>query len=205
MATIHFVRHAESRHNVEPEGDRIPDPHLTPTGENQAKALSSKFTNNAQIQAIISSPMRRTIQTTLLGFGPAIKDDTRIVLHSDLQECSSKPSDSGSPVSELVAEFGTMLNTKLLSEYWYSEGASESYGARDQKKVAERARRARLYIRNVAKALSEQDHIIVVTHSGFLRHLIHGAPKFKNAEIRACQFVDVQGVDDQAVIVEILH
>ena len=201
--TIHFVRHAESEHNVLPDGDNIHDPHLTAKGEGQARALSSTFTNMSQVVSVISSPMRRTIQTTLFGCGRAIQWNTRVVLLGDLQECSMRPSDVGSPPSALIAEFGDVIDTHLLSDNWFSEDASNSYGSRDQKRIAERARKARLYIRSVAKGLRDGDHVVVVTHSGFLRHLIHGAPKFKNAEVRACRFVDLAGTDDQAVIVEI--
>ncbi|KAI0973729.1 histidine phosphatase superfamily [Xylaria arbuscula] len=200
--TIDIIRHAEARHNVEPNGDEIRDPHLTAKGMAQASAVSSTFPYASQVKGIISSPMRRTIQTALLAFEPVISEgSTQIVLLPELQESSLRPSDMGSPASELRAEFGHVLNLEHLSDGWWYKDASSSYGGRDAAKVAARARQARLYIRGVARTLSDGDHLIVVAHSGFIRHLIEGAPRFGNAELRPCQFLDLFGNDDQALLV----
>ncbi|KAI0436915.1 histidine phosphatase superfamily [Xylaria telfairii] len=200
---INIVRHAQSRHNVEVNGDEIRDPSLTAEGMQQAKALGNTFPYTQRVRHVISSPMRRAIQTGLLAFDPLIKQGVKIILAPDLQESSARPSDIGSPAPELREEFGDAIDTKFLSDGWFSKDASASYGGRDQKKVAERARRARLYIRSIAKTLSDGDHILVVAHSGFVKHLIQGAPSLGNAEFRSCQFVDLLGDDEQAILVEV--
>lgn len=202
--TIDIVRHAQSRHNVEPNGDALRDPSLTVTGEDQAKALGSTFPYMRQVRRVISSPMRRAVQTALRAFGPIIQERSfKIVLVPELQEASARPSDTGSPPIELREEFGVVVNTEFLADDWWFKDASASYGARDQARVAERARKARLYIRSVAKTLNDDDHVVVVAHSGFIKHLIEGAPRFGNAEFRPCQFVDLFGNDDQALLVEV--
>ncbi|KAH8165775.1 hypothetical protein CIB48_g2472 [Xylaria polymorpha] len=202
--TINIVRHAESRHNVEVRGDEIRDPSLTVKGMDQAKALGNTFPYAYHVQHIISSPMRRAVQTALLAFGPLVKHcDMKVVLIPELQESSARPSDIGSPPQELREEFGEVIDTEFLADGWFLKDASASYGGRDQKKVAERARQARLYIRSIAKTLRDDDHILVVAHSGFVKHLIQGAPSLGNAEFRSCQFVDLLGDDDQAVLAEV--
>ncbi len=202
--TLNIIRHGESRHNVEPNGDAIRDPHLTAKGESQATGLRSSFPYMTQVRGVISSPMRRAVQTAVLGFGPAIqKSKIQVVLIPELQESSARPSDMGSPAAKLTAEFGSVIDVQFLFDGWEYKDASTTYGSRDQVKVAERARKARIYIRSVARTLGDRDHLVVVAHSGFIRHLIHGAPRFKNAESRACQFVDLIGNDELALLAEV--
>ncbi|KAI1131407.1 histidine phosphatase superfamily [Nemania abortiva] len=201
--TIDIVRHAESRHNVEHNGDALRDPSLTEAGTRQAVALGATFPYTTQVRRLISSPMRRAIQTGLLAFGSVVEEKhLEVVLVPELQEASARPSDTGSPPLELREEFANVLNLDFLSHDWWHKDASSSYGSRDQGKVAEKARQARLYIRSVARTLNDGDHIVVVAHSGFIKHLIQGAPKFGNAEFRSCKFVDLLGHDEQALLVE---
>ncbi|KAI8955800.1 histidine phosphatase superfamily [Xylaria longipes] len=202
--TINIVRHAESRHNVELNGDNLRDPSLTTKGMRQAKALGTQFPNMQSVKRLlISSPMRRAVQTALLAFNPLIQQGMNIILIPELQEGSARPSDTGSPPGDLQDEFGNLVDVQFLSDDWFSADASASYGGRDQKKVAERARQSRLYIRSVAKTLGDSDHLVVVAHGGFIKHLIQGAPKFGNAEYRPCHFVDLGGDDDQALLAEV--
>ncbi|RWA10424.1 hypothetical protein EKO27_g4682 [Xylaria grammica] len=200
--TIHIFRHAESRHNVELDGHAIRDPELTTHGVVDAAQKSCQFEPMPKVKKIISSPMRRAIQTAGLIFRPLIEEQgMKIILYPDLQECSSQPSDTGSPPDELRAEFGFAIDETHLSDGWWYKGASESYGGRSREIIAERARQARLFIRNVAKSLNDDDHIVVVTHSLFIPHLIENGPKFRNAEFRSCHFVDLLGDDSQATLV----
>ncbi|KAJ8129730.1 hypothetical protein O1611_g3905 [Lasiodiplodia mahajangana] len=201
--TINIIRHAESRHNVEANGDELRDPSLTETGRRQSRALGVTFPFSEQVRVMISSPMRRAIQTGLTAFGSIVREEgLKVILLPDLQEASARPSDTGSPAVELREEFGDVLKLDFLPDGWWYKDASTTYGGRDQGKVAEKARQARLFIRSVARTLDDNDHIIVVAHSGFIRHLIHGAPRFGNAEFRSCQFVELFGNDNQAVLVE---
>ncbi|KAI0104676.1 histidine phosphatase superfamily [Nemania sp. FL0031] len=202
--TIDIIRHAESQHNVEVNGDMLRDPSLTFTGTHQAMMLGSTYPYKGKVREIISSPMRRAIQTGLIAFGSIMEqEDLTLVLVPELQETSARPSDTGSPASELREEFGDVLDLSFLAEGWWYEDASTTYGSRDQTKIAEKARQARRFIRETAVNLGNDDHIVVVAHSGFIKHLIHGAPSFGNAEFRSCQFIDLFGHDDDAVLVEV--
>jgi hypothetical protein len=66
-AKIHVVRHAESVHNIDKDFSRL-DPALTLAGRQQAQILGGTFPFQDTIGLIITSPLRRTIQTTLLAF-----------------------------------------------------------------------------------------------------------------------------------------
>ncbi|KAI1814864.1 histidine phosphatase superfamily [Poronia punctata] len=198
---IDIVRHGEARHNVEKNGSYLRDPSLTPNGVNQCRALCNNYRNFSQVAHIISSPMRRAIETTVIAFEPLILQGARITLIPELQETSARPSDIGSPKHSLAAEFGGCVDMGFLTEDWYKKDASSSFGS-DPEKLALRAQKARLYIREVARSVPENAHIVVVTHSAFVKLLIQGNPKFGNAEMMSCRFVDLHGDDDDAVLTE---
>ncbi|KAI1159224.1 histidine phosphatase superfamily [Nemania serpens] len=198
---IDIVRHAEARHNV--EGNHIRDPSLTDKGVAQAEGLQKMYPHMDQVGALISSPLRRAIQTTCVAFEPLVMQKAiPILLVPNLQEASARPSDTGSPWQELDEEFGLWVDLDLLYEgEWYKD-TTGTYGP-DPQRVAERARKARVYIRELARNFDDDEHIVVVTHSQFVRVLIEGQPDFGNAEFRSCQFADLLGDDDQAILREI--
>lgn len=58
----------------------IPDPHLTKLGKEQAQAIPTTYPALFDhVDTILSSPMRRTIETTLIGF-PRLEKDKRVKL-----------------------------------------------------------------------------------------------------------------------------
>ncbi|KAI1109946.1 histidine phosphatase superfamily [Nemania sp. NC0429] len=198
---IDIVRHAESQHQI--EGDHLRDPSLTEKGISQAVGLGETYPYMDDVKAIVSSPMRRAIQTTRLAFSPLIKEKSMLILCiRELQETSARPSDTGSPWQELRYEFGSDVDLSLLyGPEWYKD--TTGVHGPDPARVAERARQARVFIRDNARALGDCDRVVVVTHSQFVRVLIQGEPEFKNAEYRSCQFDDLFGDDDQAILREI--
>jgi hypothetical protein len=108
---IHIVRHAQGFHNVTvsttalTNGPKligsqrdytIRDAVLTPKGKEQCRALSSTFKYHQEVDIIFASPLRRTIQTAALSFGPALsRPDVPFVLHPALQEVGDMGSDKG--------------------------------------------------------------------------------------------------------------
>jgi broad specificity phosphatase PhoE len=69
---------------------------LTPKGKEQCRALSSAFQYHNEVDIIFASPLRRTIQTAALSFGPALsRKDVPFVLHPALQEVGDMESDKG--------------------------------------------------------------------------------------------------------------
>ncbi|WP_345688867.1 histidine phosphatase family protein [Novipirellula caenicola] len=60
---LYLIRHAESENNAMPPYQRIEDPAITPRGRLQSEYLA-KWTSTLAIDTLITSPFRRSIQTT---------------------------------------------------------------------------------------------------------------------------------------------
>jgi broad specificity phosphatase PhoE len=106
---------------------------------------------------IVSSPIRRTLQTSLLGF------NLKPLPHPGFQENSAKPCDTGSSVSLLLEEFPE-LDFSLVVDGWNSK---EGEWAPDETSLAKRAAKMRTWLKE-----REENDIIVVTHGGILFSLI---------------------------------
>ena|SRR5277367_3355271 len=131
----------------------IPDPPLTADGETQARSIPNKypFLFESPRPLLVSSPLRRTLQTSLLGF------NRNPLLHPGFQENSSKPCDTGSPPAVLREEFPG-LDFELVVEGWDSKtGEWEP----DEVSLARRAAKMRKWLKD-----REEDEIVVVTHGG---------------------------------------
>ena len=81
--TVILIRHAEGYHNLTENWD-LADPELTDLGRRQCKELQDwlqeKLPIADKIEAIISSPMVRTIETTLLSLDWLLKRGIQIEL-----------------------------------------------------------------------------------------------------------------------------
>jgi broad specificity phosphatase PhoE len=105
----------------------------------------------AHIEFIVSSPIRRTLQTSLIGF------NYKPVPHPGFQENSAKPCDTGSDLVLLKEEFPE-LDFNLVQEGWNSK---KREWAPDEVSLARRARNMRVWLKE-----REENEIIVVTHGG---------------------------------------
>ncbi|KAK4214942.1 phosphoglycerate mutase family [Rhypophila decipiens] len=193
MSTIYLVRHAESEHNVTKDFN-IRDPGLTDLGFKQASSLATgAFPALDSIGVIISSPLRRTIETTIAGFGGIIGissgstgannsgagGSVKLVLDRDLQERSDLPCDTGSEVSALQERFPQLAGLgsspfDVLGDNWF---AKEGPYTADDEAVAARAKRVRSKLKELANDLSKDSSgsgkkdIVVVTHGVFMKFL----------------------------------
>ncbi|KAL9060638.1 MAG: hypothetical protein Q9162_000589 [Coniocarpon cinnabarinum] len=118
-----------------------------------------------QIDAIVASPLRRTIYTALQSFPDVIeRRHIRIITLPELQETSDLPCDVGSSVEELKKEFaGKPVSFDLLQPDWNSK---KGRWAPEAHAIQERARVARNWLRSRPKK-----HIVAVTHGGLLHYL----------------------------------
>lgn len=168
--TIHCVRHAQGFHNLSVANHAMHDPMLTPLGEEQCKALQAKFPFMDRVDAVIASPMKRTLYTALHSFAPAIKDKRlKVIALPELQETSDLPCDTGSNVQDLESEFrGQPVDWSYMytppAKAWNSKLGKWSATA---SAVDDRARVAREWLYN-----RPEKEIVVVTHGGFLHYLI---------------------------------
>ncbi|PNP78570.1 hypothetical protein FNYG_08118 [Fusarium nygamai] len=116
---IHCVRHGQGVHNLSYANHDLPDPKLTPLGEEQAQALTSR-PELANIELIVSSPLQRTIQTALLAFPSKLKAGMQILAWSEVQEASDLICDTGSRLPDIKARFyGLPVDFSLIEPDWY--------------------------------------------------------------------------------------
>jgi broad specificity phosphatase PhoE len=178
---IYLIRHGESEHNVSKDMSQL-DPPLTTLGYTQASQLISKFPNPERIAVILSSPLRRAIQTSLAGFPHVlekryfdpcsefgVENGIELTLEPDLQERSALPCDTGSERHVLEKDFPN-LALEELSEGWLSKAGQ--YAA-DDDSVTLRAARTREKLKRLNMALhgKERRDIVVVTHGMFMKFL----------------------------------
>jgi broad specificity phosphatase PhoE len=145
---IHLVRHAESLHNVTKDFSTL-DPSLTEIGMEQAGQLVQHFTRSSSIGVIITSPLKRAVQTTLAGF-PHVFDKRNytpgsksggieLIVDPDLQERSELPCDTGSDRAVLETAFPGVDFTMLGNNWQAKKGAYAS----DDAAVEARAKKSK--------------------------------------------------------------
>lgn len=179
---IYLLRHGEATHNVTQNFD-LPDPPLTsPLGESQAEGFAETFACD-RIAVVITSPLRRTIQTTLRAFPHAfnwpnsdsgegdIAQDVELILSPDVQESSNLPCDTGSDIATLSAEFPYLDFSKLPKRWNVKEGKYAAEKSVVQARAAEVRKVLYEKLSEVDSLGSKRKDIVVVTHGGFMKHL----------------------------------
>ncbi|GAA6010970.1 hypothetical protein JCM11491_005888 [Sporobolomyces phaffii] len=226
---IFLLRHGEAQHNVgppPPPDHNLSDPELTSRGVTQCTSIPNTYPNFFQSLSpsdtlIIVSPLRRTVQTYLLGFSshlpPATSgdksiDDKRSIPHMllpELQECGSWECDTGADLDETrerfkAADFLDWSTVEAQPDWNKNRGVFE---ATEAKNVA----RAK-WVRKWLKARPE-GKVVVVTHHGLLRRITK-APnahnrqltpmhlQWSNAELREYRFKDEDDEECDLVRVE---
>ncbi|KAK4190983.1 histidine phosphatase superfamily [Podospora australis] len=173
---VHLVRHAQGFHNLCEANHALPDPDLTPLGEEQCLRLRQTFGLHEKVTYLVASPLRRTIYTCLLSFEPAIlAGKKKIIALPDLQEVSPFPCDTGSEVEDLVKEFGEKVDFGRVQEGWNDKGPGSEF-APEMRKLEARAARARRWFwelgqKEKGEEGEEEVNIVAVTHGGFLHFL----------------------------------
>ena len=100
------------------------DTSLTPLGETQCHELSKEFPSKPPVDLLVSSPLKRTIQTTLLGFKKQVESGVRVELLAELQEASEMPCDTGSSRDDLEKEeLFNGLDFSSLPDDWTSKAS----------------------------------------------------------------------------------
>ena len=155
---LHCVRHAQGYHNLCIANHSIHDPLLTPYGEEQCRTLQKNFPHMQSVDLVVASPMKRTINTALIGFEPVLKEkDLKIIALPELQETSDLPCDTGSSPDELAKEFeGKPVDFSLVKPGW---NVKRMKWAPTATAIEKRARDARLWLLN-----RPEKNIVVVSH-----------------------------------------
>ncbi|RKU49108.1 hypothetical protein DL546_006711 [Coniochaeta pulveracea] len=209
---IHLVRHAQGYHNLSVENYQIPDPDLTPLGEEQCAKLRKNFPYHDNITYLVASPMRRTLRTCLLSFAPAIEKGKKVIALPELQEVSTAPCDIGTDAKVLAEQFkDEPVDFSLVKEGWNKKDRSSPW-APEVSKLEARAKAARVWLRDLAsKAESDGDvHIVVTSHGGYIHFFTNDwdgmnpskGTGWENTEYRSYEFADPSGQDPDATIRE---
>lgn len=178
---IYLIRHAEAEHNVSKDFSHR-DPPLTRLGNEQASALTRNFPHPETVAIVLSSPLKRALQTTLAGFSHIIAPDgignrhndssATVIIDPDLQERSDLPCDTGSDRGTLEQAFPHLDFSKFDDEWFAKSGL---YAA-DEASVILRAKVCREKLWNIAVSLEQTPEtremaVIVVTHGVFMKYL----------------------------------
>jgi len=119
---VHLVRHGQGYNNLPTTPPDAVDPTLTPLGESQCRTLAQKFPYHSSIEAIVASPLRRTLQTALIGFEPETQSGLTITALPEAQEISDFGADTGSDLKVLRKEMeGKPVDLSLVTEEWNSK------------------------------------------------------------------------------------
>ncbi|TVY84750.1 putative phosphatase SPAC5H10.03 [Lachnellula suecica] len=158
VKTLYLVRHGQGFHNVsesQPHGNSfVKDPLLTPVGKMQCAGLRKLFAEfHDNIDLVLASPLRRTVQTAVLGLGPTIQRDVPILLVPKAQEISDKPCDTGTDPTGLKisldeifgeqVEYGfdsSRIDYSLVEEGWNSKKGEYEASLEATKKRADALR-----------------------------------------------------------------
>jgi broad specificity phosphatase PhoE len=170
---IHLVRHAEATHNTFPRNQNIHDPPLTALGQQESEKIIDTFPRHDRIGLILTSPLRRAIQTSLAGFShiidrnsskpktvEGIENGAQFRIYPLLQPGRPLPCDTGSEASNLKAEFEG-ADFRILEDGWAERGILLTDEEQNEK--------ARLALKDLAKLLrglegGKRTDVVMVTH-----------------------------------------
>jgi len=144
--TLYLIRHAESQYNAYMHSPlnwltfrccfdpKIYDPVLSPRGELQAKRLNQKLIKDnilSKLDLVVTSPLTRSIQTTLFGFQSHLSSSSS---SSSSSTSTSTTSSSSSSLQEPLLVSPTTISTpesvvmeELKQNTTLSSGTTSSY------------------------------------------------------------------------------
>ncbi|KAF2178619.1 phosphoglycerate mutase-like protein [Zopfia rhizophila CBS 207.26] len=184
--TLILVRHAQALHNVASDFS-LHDPPLSDLGKQQCVELHQSLKNSRlanEVNLIVVSAMRRTLQTAMLGLGWLIEEKkVKVLPDAGWQENSDKPCDTGSPISVMASEFPRFDFSEV--DPLYPDKTTSIHTnpyAFTRKAILARGQTClkALYFR-------PERVIAVVSHSGFLRTAVCNR-RFFNADYRIFDF-----------------
>ncbi|KAK8864646.1 hypothetical protein IAR55_001896 [Kwoniella newhampshirensis] len=194
---IHLTRHAQAEHNVDNDYT-IADAPLTELGRKQSRELNEMTKNGVQKTAelLVSSPLRRPMETMLLGY-PNLKErldkaGKPVILLDTLQEVGPYPCDTPtSPISALSSSNNGIFSSLDFSTL--SPTYASKKGIYAPERGSERARLVRKWLRD-----RDEGEIVVVAHGDILRYIVDGGQSSRpwgNAESKVFTFVSASDED----------
>lgn len=147
--------------NVDPSFRDVIDPGLTREGELQAKKLATTFPYHNRVEAVLSSPMQRALQTALLAFHAQISPTKKLIAQSLAQESGLVPCDTGNDLTFIESTFSAgNIDFDSVGSDWNCKIKKASRTEEDRATE----------LRDLLAARVETE-VALVTHGYFLRHL----------------------------------
>ena len=186
---LHFIRHAQGTHNVNKEYRAMEhlDARLTDKGQQQCRALAATIPHERpylfQTELVVTSPLTRCIQTTLLSLEPVLNhknrgdDELPVVANEMVRETVNYNCDRRRSVAELAKEHPVVDFSHIETEH---DPVWEHYEARlgDHQAYPGHRESAELHVvadrgRNFFAWLAQrpENRVVVCSHAAFLRCL----------------------------------
>eukprot|EP00966_Prymnesium_polylepis_P252231 5831188-Prymnesium_polylepis.3 len=148
---------------------RRADAHLTSEGRERCRQLQ-RLTDSLRPDLFVTSPLTRSVQTTLLSFGPQIEAaGARVVALEEVRETLNYQCDARRPRADLVDAFPTVDFSgcteidPLWSKYERRHGGPDDFTnlreSNDAPALAARARRALTWL-----ARQPEKEVVIVSH-----------------------------------------
>jgi len=128
-----FTRHAQAGHNVDKALVQRPDNPLTEVGRAQAWAAGRGPLGALlrSVDLVVTSPLKRAMETTALLLESAEAKDTRVMVHAGATERFGAPCDEGTPKSELLNDVSETIREwegwDMLPERWWPEAGEDAW------------------------------------------------------------------------------
>ncbi|ESZ98262.1 hypothetical protein SBOR_1358 [Sclerotinia borealis F-4128] len=188
--TIILIRHAQALHNVSHKARNyeLHDPALTDLGfgaqcDELARSLKDDVPLAQEIDLIVVSPMRRTLQTAQQGLGWLIKRGVPVLLRPEWQESSDKPCDTGTPI-ELMEKEWPQFDWSAVDPLFPAKSGLYEFS---KDALIERGIVAKKWLQQRPEKV-----IAVVSHSAFLLTCI-SYKRYANADYRIFDFANGDG------------
>jgi len=184
---LFLVRHGESSNNALPDTQRVSDPALTELGQEQVYKLGQYYRQLERIDQVLSSPFRRTLQTTQ----PLLDArDMRATIWTEIFEVGgcfnghkpgARTGDSGMTHTQIAKEFPRFdIPDDIDQDGWYKCRPFETHELAVQR-AATQAKRIRSTFENTDQV------VFCVIHADFkqllLQQLVPNQPQYHGADI----------------------
>ena len=185
---VHLVRHAEGLHNLY-DDTSIPDAPLSQRGFDFAEDLGKRFVkaNSNAVGLLISSPLRRAIETSFTAFNRVLRSDLYLLepgggvidgvemwLDANLQEIDDVPANTGSVSDELRRYFpGLVGQIHDMGPDWNDKATLPTVAQR-KAQILDRMQQVLRDLGASGTREKEKKDVVVVTHAGVIDLLAPG-------------------------------
>ena len=189
---VHIVRHCRAWNKyspalsaanqpslrLRPDEDRkqLHDPGLTPGGIRDAKRFTALYRNLRSPTLVVTSPLRRCLQTSIHAFSKLIESgEVRVIANPDLQEVTTDLCDTGTPLDVLRKEFPQIqFPDDLFPDVWPRNPTvcpvkDGTIYADTRPAIQARANRFQHWLKNDL----DDNEVIVLTHGSFAHFLFN--------------------------------